>query len=104
MIRTSPVSVSTRTSQNCAPRAAFDQRPSRRNLDITRAGRASLPRRPSEPTEGVRDAPCAGQTLLTLTEHGAFFDGLDSPARREQGTGLLLDALPRVLQEDAQAG
>jgi hypothetical protein len=49
-IRTSPVSVSTRTSQNCAPRAAFDQRPSRRNLDITRAGRASLPRRPSEPT------------------------------------------------------
>jgi hypothetical protein len=56
------------------------------------------------PIEGVRDAPYAGQTLLTLTEHGAFFDGLDSPARREQGTGSLLDALTRVLQEDAQAG
>ena len=34
----------------------------------------------------------------------AFFDGLDSQARREQGTGSLLDALTRVLQEDAQAG
>jgi hypothetical protein len=48
--------------------------------------------------------PAPGKPLLTLTEHGAFFDGLDSPARREQGTGSLLDALTRVLQEDAQAG
>jgi hypothetical protein len=44
------------------------------------------------------------RTVLTLTEHGAFFDGLDSPARREQGTGSLLDALARELQDDAQAG
>jgi hypothetical protein len=42
-------------------------------------------------------------TLLTLTEHGAFFDGLDSPTQREQGTGSLLDALARVLQGDTSS-
>ena len=42
-------------------------------------------------------------TLLTLTEHGAFFDGLDSPTQREQGTGSLLDALARVLQGDSSS-
>jgi len=41
--------------------------------------------------------PEGGRTLLTLTEHGAFFDKLVSPARREQGTGSLLDALAREL-------
>jgi hypothetical protein len=30
---------------------------------------------------------------LTLTEHGAFFDGLEDPALRRDGTGSLLDAL-----------
>jgi uncharacterized protein YndB with AHSA1/START domain len=39
-------------------------------------------------------------TLLVLTEHGAFFDGLVSPTGREQGWGSLLDALDRALQGD----
>lgn len=37
-------------------------------------------------------------TLLTLTEYGAFFDGLVHPVDREQGTGSLLDALERELR------
>lgn len=37
-------------------------------------------------------------TRLILTEQGAFFDGIDSPATREHGTGELLDALGRALQ------
>lgn len=41
-----------------------------------------------------------GRTLLVLTEHGAFFDGLVSPTGREQGWGSLLDALARALQRD----
>ena len=41
-----------------------------------------------------------GRTLLVLTEHGAFFDGLVSPTSREQGWGSLLDALARALHED----
>jgi uncharacterized protein YndB with AHSA1/START domain len=44
--------------------------------------------------------PDGGRTLLILTEHGAFFDGLDSPRSREQGWGSLLDALGRALQAD----
>jgi hypothetical protein len=48
--------------------------------------------------------PDSGRTLLTLTEHGAFFDGLELPARREEGTGSLLDALARALEADAQPG
>jgi uncharacterized protein YndB with AHSA1/START domain len=45
----------------------------------------------------VQLEPVAAGTRLTLTEHGAFLDGLDLPARREQGTGALLDALGEVL-------
>ena len=41
-----------------------------------------------------------GRTLLVLTEHGAFFDGLVSPTGREQGWGSLFDALSRALQGD----
>ncbi|TGT78523.1 polyketide cyclase [bacterium M00.F.Ca.ET.159.01.1.1] len=37
-------------------------------------------------------------TRLILTEQGAFFDGIDSPASREHGTGELLDALGMALQ------
>jgi uncharacterized protein YndB with AHSA1/START domain len=37
-------------------------------------------------------------TRLSLTEHGAFFDGLEDPARRRDGTGSLLDALARELE------
>ena len=36
-------------------------------------------------------------TLLTFTEQGAFFDGLEDPAGREHGTGALLDRLAGVL-------
>jgi uncharacterized protein YndB with AHSA1/START domain len=37
-------------------------------------------------------------TRLILTEQGAFFDGIDTPATREHGTGELLDALGAVLE------
>ncbi|KUM23209.1 polyketide cyclase [Mesorhizobium loti] len=36
-------------------------------------------------------------TRLILTEQGAFFDGHDTPATREHGTGELLDALGAAL-------
>lgn len=36
-------------------------------------------------------------TRLTLTEHGAFLDGQETPAQREQGTGELLDRLGAAL-------
>jgi uncharacterized protein YndB with AHSA1/START domain len=39
-------------------------------------------------------------TRLTLTEHGAFFDGLEDPDMRRDGTGSLLDALARELERD----
>jgi uncharacterized protein YndB with AHSA1/START domain len=41
--------------------------------------------------------PEGERTLLILTEYGAFLDGLESPAGREQGWGSLLDALARAL-------
>jgi uncharacterized protein YndB with AHSA1/START domain len=37
-------------------------------------------------------------TRLTLTEHGAFFDGLEDPAVRPGGFGSILDALARELE------
>jgi uncharacterized protein YndB with AHSA1/START domain len=48
--------------------------------------------------------PEGGRTRLTLTEHGAFFDGLEPPAQREQGTGSLLDALARALYVNSETG
>ncbi|RUU02407.1 polyketide cyclase, partial [Mesorhizobium sp. USDA-HM6] len=36
-------------------------------------------------------------TRLILTEQGAFFDGHDTSATREHGTGELLDALGAAL-------
>ena len=49
--RTSPVSGSTRTSQNCAPAAAFTQRRlSRTNFVMNRTWPASCPSRDSDPT------------------------------------------------------
>jgi uncharacterized protein YndB with AHSA1/START domain len=36
-------------------------------------------------------------TRLIYTEQGAFLDGHDTPAQREQGTGSLLDALGEEL-------
>jgi hypothetical protein len=37
-------------------------------------------------------------TRLVLTEHGAFVDGHEQPAWREQGTGEWLDALAAELE------
>jgi uncharacterized protein YndB with AHSA1/START domain len=45
----------------------------------------------------VAFAPDRDATVLTLTEYGAFFDGLIDPALREQGMGSLLEALAREL-------
>ena len=45
----------------------------------------------------------AGGTHLIFTEHGAFLDGLEDPADREHGTGLLLDGLEAFLAGEAPA-
>jgi uncharacterized protein YndB with AHSA1/START domain len=37
-------------------------------------------------------------TRLVLTEHGAFLDGYEQPAWRQQGTGQWLDALAAELE------
>lgn len=42
-------------------------------------------------------------THLVFTEHGAFLDGLEDPAEREHGTGLLLDGLAAFLAEEEVA-
>jgi uncharacterized protein YndB with AHSA1/START domain len=44
--------------------------------------------------------PDGDGTLLTLTEHAAFFDGLEDPAGRRDGTGSLLDALEAELERE----
>jgi uncharacterized protein YndB with AHSA1/START domain len=45
--------------------------------------------------------PAETGTRLVYTEQGAFLDGLDTPAQREQGTGGLLDALGEELRREA---
>jgi uncharacterized protein YndB with AHSA1/START domain len=45
----------------------------------------------------VEFAPQDAGTQLTLTEHGAFLDGLETAAQREQGTVQLLGKLEEVL-------
>lgn len=42
--------------------------------------------------------PHGSGTRLVFTEQGAFLDGHDTPADREQGTGWLLDALDAELK------
>jgi uncharacterized protein YndB with AHSA1/START domain len=42
--------------------------------------------------------PAGAGTRLIYTEQGAYLDGHDSPASREQGTGWLLDALGEELR------
>ena len=42
-------------------------------------------------------------THLILTEHGAFLNGLEDPAEREHGTGLLLDGLEACLTDEVPA-
>jgi uncharacterized protein YndB with AHSA1/START domain len=44
-----------------------------------------------------------GGTHLVFTEHGAFLDGLEDPAEREHGTGLLLDRLEASLAGEVPA-
>jgi uncharacterized protein YndB with AHSA1/START domain len=39
-------------------------------------------------------------THLVFTEQGAFLDGHESPARRSEGMGSLLDALGKEVQSD----
>jgi uncharacterized protein YndB with AHSA1/START domain len=39
-------------------------------------------------------------TRLVFTEQGAFLDGRETPARRSEGMGGLLDALEKELQSD----
>jgi uncharacterized protein YndB with AHSA1/START domain len=46
----------------------------------------------------LHEAP--GGTLLTLTEQGAFLDGLEQPSWREQGTADRLDALGTEVTKD----
>jgi hypothetical protein len=38
-----------------------------------------------------------------FTEHGAFLDGLEDPAEREHGMGLLIDQLTAFLAEEVAA-
>jgi uncharacterized protein YndB with AHSA1/START domain len=47
--------------------------------------------------------PDDGGTHLVFTEHGAFLDGLEDPAEREHGTGLLLDGLAVLLAAEVPA-
>jgi uncharacterized protein YndB with AHSA1/START domain len=48
----------------------------------------------------VQLKPDGGGTQLTYTEQGAYLDGLDTPAQREQGTGGLFDALAEELRRE----
>jgi uncharacterized protein YndB with AHSA1/START domain len=43
-------------------------------------------------------------TRLVFTEQGAFLDGHETPARREQGMGGLLDSLEQWLQRSRSDG
>ena len=45
----------------------------------------------------VELTPDGDATRLVLTEHGAFLDGHEQPAWRQQGTGQWLDALAAEL-------
>jgi uncharacterized protein YndB with AHSA1/START domain len=49
----------------------------------------------------VEFKPEGAGTRLVVTEQGAFLDGHDKPAAREQGAGTLLDALGAELQRQA---
>jgi uncharacterized protein YndB with AHSA1/START domain len=51
----------------------------------------------------VEFEPAGEGTTLRYTEQGAFLDGLDSVASREQGTRDLLDALGESLRDEAKA-
>ena len=42
--------------------------------------------------------PAGAGTRMVVTEHGAYLDGLDTPAQRQSGTGWLLDKLGEELE------
>ena len=48
----------------------------------------------------VEFKPAGAGTRLIFTEQGAFLDGFDDPALREQGTRELLDALDQELRRE----
>ena len=48
----------------------------------------------------VEFRPEGAGTRLIFTEQGAFLDGYDDPAQREQGTRDLLDALGTELRRE----
>ena len=41
---------------------------------------------------------------LTLTEHGVYLDGHDTPEQREHGTNAMIEALAEYLHQSAEAG
>jgi uncharacterized protein YndB with AHSA1/START domain len=43
-------------------------------------------------------AAAGAGTRMTLTEQGAFLDGLEDPVEREHGTNILVDALGTALE------
>ena len=47
--------------------------------------------------------PAGKGTRFVLTEQGAFLDGFDNPALREEGTRELVEALARSLKQTAAA-
>jgi uncharacterized protein YndB with AHSA1/START domain len=49
----------------------------------------------------VEFMPAGAGTQLIFTEQGAFLDGYDTPAQREQGTRDLLDALGAELRRQS---
>jgi uncharacterized protein YndB with AHSA1/START domain len=51
----------------------------------------------------VEIVPEQNGTKLTYTEHGAFLDGIDKPAYREEGTTWLLDNLGKYLASHAES-
>lgn len=44
-----------------------------------------------------------GGTKLIFTEQGSFFDGHDTPEMREHGTGEMMNALGKLLEEEGEA-
>ncbi len=46
--------------------------------------------------------PSGGGALLTYTEQGAFLDGWDNPAGREEGMGEVLDQLGAMLTQESE--
>jgi uncharacterized protein YndB with AHSA1/START domain len=58
-------------------------------------------RRISVSLASIEIFPAPGGATLVMTEHGAFLDGLDTNAQREEGTTQLLDKLGEHLAATA---